>query len=162
MFFFTLFWINNLSSDKVLRFPSRIWSISKFWMVLWLFSALTFSDGSQVSRQQEPVKLSLWTMTAASPVGPSPGRLPAVPAGRDKLLVPGEPVPPVWTVRPTAVFDSAQQLFISHYQHHHHHHYHYYLQFIIWIIWIDYLVVSPLLPQFISSGVVVGVTWLPV
>lgn len=32
----------SLESDKVLRLPSWIWSISKFWVVLWLFSALTF------------------------------------------------------------------------------------------------------------------------
>lgn len=110
-----------------------------------------WSDGSQMSPQQEPVRLSPWTRTAVGPAGPWPGRRPAAPVGRDRSPVPGGLGPPAWTVSPRP--SSAT--------------------IVIVIIIIPessspintvegWLMAAPLLPQFTSSGGGAGATWRPV
>ncbi len=53
----------------------------------------------QVSWRRVHVKSWLWTGTAVSQGGPSPGRRPGVPAGRARLQALPEPVQLVWMVR---------------------------------------------------------------
>lgn len=74
---------------------TRCTSLNTNWNV---FSQRTFHS-PQVSWRRAPAKSSLWTETAASRGGPSPGRRPAAPAGRDGSPGRREPDRPAWTVR---------------------------------------------------------------